>query len=84
MWEVRTIKALISGVPRIVSIDVNVVMQGYELYLLWCWEWMMCIGSKIFMQNMFTELKKLANSENFANSEISLETLLITNLGRNF
>jgi hypothetical protein len=26
------------------------------------------------MQNMFTELKKLANSENFANSEISLET----------
>jgi hypothetical protein len=32
MLRVRTTKALISDVLRIVSIDVNVVMQGYELF----------------------------------------------------
>jgi hypothetical protein len=32
MLIVRTTKALISDVPRIVSIDVNVVVQGYELF----------------------------------------------------
>jgi hypothetical protein len=32
MLRVRTTKALISDVPRIVSTDVNVVTQGYELF----------------------------------------------------